>query len=160
MTALTPELEIGAWRVEPDRARICRGATERSLQPLSMDILLYLSSRPGQLVLTDELIERFWPGRCTGSEAVHRRIADLRRQLEDRARHPEYIETIPKRGYRLIAAVRGIGEPAWSLLAEPPVVTSPTSPTLNIELKVTGDGRQLLERLLALLDSGSSLKRQ
>ncbi len=158
MITLSSELEIGAWRVEPDRARICRGATERSLQPLSMDILLYLSSRPGELVLTDELIERFWPGRCTGSDAVHRRIADLRRQLEDQARDPEYIETIPKRGYRLIAAVRGTREADW--LVVPPVNPETETPTLNIELKVTGDGRQLLERLLALLDGGSALNRQ
>ena len=99
-------MKIGDWQVEPLRTRIRRREQVRSVQPLSMDILVHLARRAGEVVTTDELIDEFWPGRYVGSDAVHRRIADLRRALGDDRSEPRYIETIRKRGYRLIAEVQ------------------------------------------------------
>lgn len=70
-----------------------------------MDILMYLAGRPGEVVTTQELLDTFWQRRIVGDDAVHRRIADLRRHLGDNSKNPSYIRTIPKRGYQLIAAV-------------------------------------------------------
>lgn len=100
-----PILRIGGWIVDADANSIARSGDVRSLQPLSMDILLYLADRPGLVVTNDELIGRFWVGRIVGDDAVHRRIADLRKKLDDDSKHPRYLETISKRGYRLIAPV-------------------------------------------------------
>ena len=70
-----------------------------------MDILVYLARRAGAVVTAQELLDTFWQRRFVGDDAVHRRIADIRRHLGDDSRNPRYILTVPKRGYRLIADV-------------------------------------------------------
>lgn len=100
------ELEVGEWQVFPALNRIARRGESVPLQNLSMQVLLYLTQQPGAVATYDELLEALWPGRYVAEDAVHRRIADLRRNLHDNARAPRYIETIPKRGYRLIATVQ------------------------------------------------------
>ena len=67
-----------------------------------------LARHPGQVASRDELL-RVWPG-VVGDDALTQTILKLRKALGDEARHPRYIETISKRGYRLIAAVRPAGE--------------------------------------------------
>jgi len=106
---------LGDWIVRPSLDVIERDGESVSLQPQSMDVLGYLASRAGEVVASDELLAAIWPGRIVGDDAVHRRIAYLRRQLRDDARQPRYIQTVPKRGYRLIAdvhrSVRAASEP-------------------------------------------------
>lgn len=97
---------VGDWVVIHDRNCVRRGDEERRLQPLSLDILVYLANNAPRVVTSDELIDRFWQGRVVGDDAVHRRIADLRRVLDDDARNPRYIRTISKRGYQLVADVK------------------------------------------------------
>lgn len=108
----TTAFQLGDWRVLPLENRLQRGPLTIRIQYLSMQVLLYLASRPGLVATYEELLQTLWPGRLAGEEAVHRRIADLRRHLDDDARSPAYIETIPKRGYRLLADVRRTSEPA------------------------------------------------
>ncbi len=98
-------LRIGAWIVYPDLNTIQGDGGSKQLQPRSMDVLVYLADRAATVVSNDELLADVWHGRLFGDDTVHRRIADLRRQLEDEARRPSYIQTVPKRGYRLIAPV-------------------------------------------------------
>lgn len=99
------QFRLGAWSIRPETNSIARDGISRSLQPLSMDILLYLAERRGSVVTSQELIDEFWRNRIVGDDAVYRRIADLRRNLDDDAKHPTYIETISKRGYRIVADV-------------------------------------------------------
>jgi DNA-binding winged helix-turn-helix (wHTH) protein len=104
-SAAGAELEVGDWQVFPALNRIARGGEFVKLQNLSMQVLVHLSRKPGVVATYDELLDALWPGRFVAEDAVHRRIADLRRHLQDNARAPRYIETIPKRGYRIIASV-------------------------------------------------------
>lgn len=101
-------MQVGDWTVHPDTNCLVRDGLSYSVQPLSMDVLLHLAERPGAVVTAQELIDRYWPNRIVGDDAVHRRIADLRKKLGDDARQPTYIDSIPKRGYRLIADVRSV----------------------------------------------------
>jgi hypothetical protein len=78
---------------------------ERVVEPKAMDVLVRLAARPGEVVSADELIASVWHGRPMGDNPVHRCISILRRALGDDAQRPRYIGTIPKRGYRLVAAV-------------------------------------------------------
>jgi len=96
---------IGEWTVKPAMNQIVRDRQARSLQPQSMNVLAYLAQYAGEVVSSEQLLEAFWPNRVAGDDAVHRRIADLRKHLEDDAKQPIYIQTIPKRGYRLVAPV-------------------------------------------------------
>lgn len=66
-----------------------------------MELLLYLSGRPGQTVSKQELIERVWRAHVV-DEAVHRAISLLRSALGDSATTPAIIETVPRHGYRLL----------------------------------------------------------
>lgn len=70
-----------------------------------MDLLVLLASAGGRVVSKDEIIAVVWHGRFISEASLTRTMADLRRALDDTARQPRYIETIPKRGYRLVEAV-------------------------------------------------------
>jgi DNA-binding winged helix-turn-helix (wHTH) protein len=72
-----------------------------------MEVLVHLAREPSAVVSIVELVERLWPRLESGRDAVHRSITELRRALGDDAKHPTYIETIPKRGYRLMRPVGG-----------------------------------------------------
>lgn len=97
--------QIGGWRVEPDLNRISRGAVERHLEPQSMTTLVYLLERPNETVSPDALLNAVWSQRIVEPNAVPRVISDIRRALGDDPRNPRYIETIRKRGYRVMASV-------------------------------------------------------
>jgi len=71
-----------------------------------MELLLLLCSHAGEVVTTDEIINRCWPRLDTGDNPLHKTLAQLRKALGDSATQPRYIETIRKRGYRAIAEVR------------------------------------------------------
>ena len=72
-----------------------------------MDLLVFLARSGGRVVSKDDVIDAIWEGRFIADTTLTRAIADLRRALGDDQRHPQYIETIPKRGYRFVAAVAG-----------------------------------------------------
>lgn len=95
---------IGDWSVEPERNRISRGNESRAIRPLPMDVLMHLVEREGDVVLVSELLDLCWQGRV-GDDAVHRCISHLRKQLGDDHKTPVFIQTVYKRGYRLISPV-------------------------------------------------------
>jgi len=89
-----------------------------------MEVLVYLAQHPGQVVSRETLEATIWAGMVVGYEAVSQSINKLRKALRDDPRHPRYIETISKKGYRLIAPV----EPAGRQEREPrePVSLAPS----------------------------------
>ncbi len=96
---------IGDWVLDTHLNRIYRGEESVALEPLASAVLAHLAANAGQVVSPDDLIENLWQRKFVGDNPVYRIIAELRRALDDNAREPFYIETIRKRGYRLIAAV-------------------------------------------------------
>src|SRR5262245_13586013 len=70
-----------------------------------MDLLAFLATTGGRVVSKDEIIDAVWQGRFIAEATLTRSVADLRRALGDDQRSPQYIETIPKRGYRLVDSV-------------------------------------------------------
>lgn len=103
---------IGAWMVNPTLDRIEKGTDFVTLEPKAMQILLFLARRPNQVVSIDELIEKIWDGRIVEDNTVYQWIRILRKSLGDDAERPIYIETITKKGYRLIADVRAQSDAA------------------------------------------------
>lgn len=96
---------IGDWVVDPATDRIRRGNDTHSLRPKTMDVLVYLAKHQGDVVSAGELIEALWPGVFVSDASVYACINQLREAFGDDSQNPEYIETIPKRGYRLTAPV-------------------------------------------------------
>jgi len=68
-----------------------------------MDVLLHLCSNPHVVVSAENLLEACWGDVSPSDNAIHKIITQLRRALDDSAVEPRYIETIRKRGYRLLA---------------------------------------------------------
>lgn len=96
---------VGEWAVEPQTGCLQRGDLELHLEPKVMAVLEYLARRPGQVVDKEELLSEIWPDTVVSEVSLPRTVSDLRRALDDDAREPRFIETIPKRGYRLIADI-------------------------------------------------------
>ena len=70
-----------------------------------MEVLMLLAEHGDRVVSREELLKAVWASVVVGDEALTQSIIKLRRALGDDPRAPSYIETIPKRGYRLIAPV-------------------------------------------------------
>ncbi len=77
-----------------------------------MDVLVHLAANPGRVVSKEELLEVVWCGAFVEEGALSQAIHSLRKALRDDARHPRYIQTVPKRGYRLVAPVELAPEPS------------------------------------------------
>jgi adenylate cyclase len=99
---------IDEWHVDPSTGRIRSGDQETKVEPRVMAVLCYLADRPGQVVAREELEGAVWSGMVVGYDALTSAIIKLRKAFDDDSRKPRIIETVSKRGYRLIAPVRSI----------------------------------------------------
>lgn len=105
-TTVDLPLHIGDWWVDPDANEIGRAGDTVRVEPKAMQVLIVLAAASGRVVSREELLATVWPDVVVGDEALTQTIIKLRRALSDNPRSPAYIETISKRGYRLIAPVR------------------------------------------------------
>ncbi|HEV2395571.1 MAG TPA: winged helix-turn-helix domain-containing protein [Candidatus Sulfotelmatobacter sp.] len=99
-------LRIGDWRVDPASGEISsKGETVR-LEVRTMRLLMCLAERAGQVVSIDDLLTQVWPAVIVSQDSVYQAVTSLRRQLRDDPKHPAYIATVPRLGYRMVARVR------------------------------------------------------
>lgn len=96
---------LGEWQVDASSNTLILGKTKRTIEPKAMDVLLLLCQQHGEVVSADDIVAQCWPNTPVGDNPVHKSITHLRRALGDKANAPVYIETIRKRGYRVIAHV-------------------------------------------------------
>jgi DNA-binding winged helix-turn-helix (wHTH) protein/Tfp pilus assembly protein PilF len=118
---------LGDWVVHPQDGTLRSGGASRRLEPQVMDLLVFLASRSGGVVSKQEILDHVWKGSLVSDDALTGAIYQLRKALGDDARRPRFIETIPKRGYRLLVAAGAPDAPAaesagrrpagWSLAA-------------------------------------------
>lgn len=101
---------VGPWRLDAGTGELRRGNETLRVEPKVAEVLLYLAQHPGQIVSRDELLTAVWPGVVVGDDALTQAIIKLRKALGDDAKRPTYIETLAKRGYRLIAPVARVTE--------------------------------------------------
>jgi DNA-binding winged helix-turn-helix (wHTH) protein len=95
---------IGGWEFSPATGELRRRTDVRRLEPRAAKALEMLCDAGGELVSQEQLIDGVWQGRALSENSVAVVIGQLRRALDDDAREPKLIETIPKRGYRLRTA--------------------------------------------------------
>jgi TolB-like protein/DNA-binding winged helix-turn-helix (wHTH) protein/Flp pilus assembly protein TadD len=100
-----PAFQIDDWVIDPSTSRMVRGKETVKLEPKVMDLLVYLAERPGKLVARGEIEDTVWAGVIVGYDTVTGAIQKLRKAFGDDARNPRVIETVPKKGYRLLAPV-------------------------------------------------------
>jgi TolB-like protein/Flp pilus assembly protein TadD len=96
---------FGAFELEPANFQLSRSGLAIEIERIPMELLLILVERGGQLVNRSEIVERIW-GKdvyLDTESAVNTAVRKLRHVLGDDPKHPLYIETVPAKGYRLIA---------------------------------------------------------
>ena len=98
----TEQCESLALRVDAANALVEVGAQRLRLSPRAFAVLLHLIHRAGELVTKEELFSVVWRGAVVSDGALVVCIRELRKALEDDARHPRYIETVQRRGYRFV----------------------------------------------------------
>jgi len=110
---LTERLTFGPFETNTKTGELRREGMLIPLQDLPFRLLTALQERPGELVTRTELTERLW-GSDTFVDAaagLNTAVAKLRDALGDNAEQPQYIETVPKRGYRFIRAISDVNLP-------------------------------------------------
>jgi len=103
---------LGAWTVIPERNVLKRDGVSVSVTPKSMAVLECLVAADGQVVSRDELHTAVWAGGVVTDDALTQCIVELRKALGDSAREPRYIETITKKGFRIVAPTEADTEAA------------------------------------------------
>lgn len=122
-------LWVGDVLVSPDLNRLEKADRSTQLEPRVMDVLVVLASAGGEVVSRQDLIDRVW-GEVAGSDdGLSRAVSILRSAIGDVGDEECYIETIPRRGYRLAVPVR---EPAER------ETTSPTDEAVAFEAESSG----------------------
>lgn len=117
---VAPGFRVGMWVVLPGQMTVSRGSETVHLEPKVMDVLVKLASRPGEVVTRDEFMTEVWRGRVVTDEVLSRCVSLLRLALGDSQKSPEFVQTVPKVGYRLVAPVGPIAEAeAWPPASEP-----------------------------------------
>jgi len=98
-------IEFGPFRYDSKSRLLYRGEEEAPLPPRVVAVLESLLERPGEIVPKEEILASAWEGAFVGEDSLTQAISQLRGALGDDPGRPEYIQTIPKRGYRFIAEV-------------------------------------------------------
>jgi TolB-like protein/DNA-binding winged helix-turn-helix (wHTH) protein len=96
---------VADWYVDVDSNRIQCGQQDIKLESRVMTLLVYLAKNQGSVISREQLEADVWSGRVISYDALTSCITRLRKVLGDDSRKPLYIETVPKKGYRLIAPV-------------------------------------------------------
>ena len=109
------QFTFGPFRFEARTGELWRDRTQRKLTPRAASVLAMLVERGQTLVTKQELIDRVWGGLAVSDDALTTCIQELRGALGDDARRPQYIETLHRRGYRLMVPVAKVTE-----ISQPP----------------------------------------
>jgi len=114
--------DAGAVWLDLEHEQLWRGGQALHLRPKSFALLRYLVAQPGRVISKDELVQAVWPETAVSDGVLTVSITEIRRALGDEAQAPQYLETVPRRGYRW----RGVLPTAAPL--PDPVVSQPAAP--------------------------------
>jgi TolB-like protein/Flp pilus assembly protein TadD len=99
---MSGDFRVGAWLVRPSLNAISKNGTDVQVEPKVMEVLVCLATRPGESISKEIIIKTVWPDTFVSDDALIRCVSELRKAFGDNAGKPTVIETIPKRGYRLL----------------------------------------------------------
>ncbi len=116
--------EFGECRIDTAERLVLRAGKQVSLTPKAFDTLVVLVQNAGRLVEKDDLIKEVWPDAIVEEANLSRNVYAIRRALGDGGEHT-YIETVPKAGYRFVAAVTDVTDRVTDVVATVPGVESP-----------------------------------
>lgn len=94
--------------IDTSRFTLMREGEERHLRQKTFQVLIYLLEQRERLVTKNELIEHVWSGTAVTDNALEQCLAEIRKVLGDDSRHPRFIKTVPRAGYRFIGKVEEV----------------------------------------------------
>jgi TolB-like protein/DNA-binding winged helix-turn-helix (wHTH) protein/Tfp pilus assembly protein PilF len=98
--------EFGPFRLIPEERQLLRDNQLVPLTPKSFDLLVVLVENSGHLIEKDELLKRIWPDSFVEEANLSVNVSALRRALGEGPNEHQYVETVPRRGYRFVASVK------------------------------------------------------
>lgn len=120
---------FGPFRLDVRRREVCRDGEALALTGKAFDTLLVLVRHRDRVVEKDELIRLVWPDAFVTDDSLTQTISVLRRAIGDDSSQPQFIATIPRRGYRFIASIVEEQAAALSTVASAGEVPVPRTPT-------------------------------
>lgn len=96
---------VEGWLVQPHLNQLRRDDAQVHLEPKAMEVLVYLARHAGEVLPKERIIRAVWPDTFVTDDVLKHAVVEIRKGLGDDARNPRFIQTIPRRGYRLVAPV-------------------------------------------------------
>jgi len=93
---------LGEWIVRPDDGSLASPQRKLRLEPLLMELLVFLCSNEGRVVPKQEVLQSVWHNRFVSDDTINASFYQLRKALGDTSQNSRFIETLPKRGYRVL----------------------------------------------------------
>ncbi len=135
-------LQFGPFTLVPVEHVLMRDGQPIALTPKAFDLLVFLVANPGRLLTKDELLEVIWPDAVVEESNLAYHVSAIRKALGDAADAGQYIETVPKRGYRFVATVVPLDEAGDEpQLQRPSAIASAASLADTGEAHADGDRR-------------------
>jgi DNA-binding winged helix-turn-helix (wHTH) protein/tetratricopeptide (TPR) repeat protein len=102
---------FGPFVLDPATYRLTRDGAPMALSPKALDLLFLFAERPGLLLTKDAIFTELWPDVTVTDNALTQVVSEIREALGDQPASPQFVETVPRRGYRFIAEVVAPQEP-------------------------------------------------
>jgi DNA-binding winged helix-turn-helix (wHTH) protein/TolB-like protein/Tfp pilus assembly protein PilF len=135
--------EFGRFRLYPQECLLLRDGEPIPLTPKAFDMLLSLVENPGRLLEKEELMHRLWPDSFVEEGSLAQNVSLLRKALGE-SDGQKFIETVPRRGYRFIASVRGVQDDAEIIVRE------------HSRASIAGEGKQEPDISESYVESGQA----
>ncbi len=108
------DFSVGSWIVRPERLSLHLPEKTVQITPKAMAVLQLLADANGRVVARNDIFDKVWPGATVTDDALTQCVVELRKAFDDSAQDPQYIETIPRKGLRLVPPVSDIVEETGS----------------------------------------------
>ena len=105
---LLPPIDFPPYRLDLRAGQLSRDGTPVRLRPKTFAVLHHLAERPGELVTKQALLDAVWGDVAVSEDVVRLSIGELRTALGDQRTVPHFVETVPRRGYRFMPAVKEV----------------------------------------------------
>jgi DNA-binding winged helix-turn-helix (wHTH) protein len=146
--------DFGPFRVDPSQRVLLRSGTPVRLPPKTFEVLLALVESGGRVLTKEDLLSRVWPDSVVEEANLSHHVFALRKALSDDGQDARYIETVPKRGYRLAMQVQEV--PDERTVPAPQSDGQSGAGTVRMNVGLRRRPLKLVMALAAILVAGTS----
>ena len=137
-----PVYRFADFELDPRERKLLKGGASITLTPKVFETLVFLVQRAGRVVSKDELIKHLWPRGYIDDATLSNHVWQIRRVLGDSAKNAQFVETVPKLGYRFVSCVTA----GSGLVEDPATAETPPAHSGAPELSIDRPGAPALAR--------------